>query len=138
MGDRLYMKKIDETIKRETLYIAVIVIILSVLLQAIFLVIGKWNYTVILGNLLSGVFAVLNFFLMGLSVQAAVGKDEKDAKTTIKASQSMRMFMLFCVAAVGVLLPCFHTLAVLIPLLFPRIAIALRPLFAKKLEKEGE
>lgn len=131
------MKKVDAAIKKETLYIAVIVLLLSVLMQAVFLIIGKWNYTVLLGNLLSGFFAVLNFFLMGLSVQSAVKMEEKDAKTTIKASQSLRMFMLFAVAAVGVLLPCFHTLAVLIPLLFPRIAIALRPLFNKHLEKEG-
>lgn len=131
------MKKIDAAIKRETVYIAVIVLLLSMLMQAVFLIIGRWDYTILLGNLLSGGVAVLNFFLMGLTVQAAVQKNEKDAKTTIKGSQSLRMFMLFAVSAVGVLLPCFHALAVLIPLLFPRIAVALRPLFHKHLEKEG-
>jgi hypothetical protein len=38
------------------------------------------------------------------------------------------MLMIFAVAAIGVLLSCFHTVAVLLPLFFPRIAIALRPL----------
>ena len=36
------------------------------------------------------------------------------------------------VAVLGAVLPCFHLWASLIPLLFPRIAIALRPLFDKK------
>lgn len=131
------MQKTDTTVKRETVYIGIAVAVLSALLQAVFLIIGKWDYTVLTGNLLSGFFAVLNFFLMGRTVQSAVLKEEKEAKTAIKASQSLRLVMLFAVAAVGVLLPCFHTLAVLIPLLFPRIAIALHPLFHKQIDKEG-
>lgn len=123
------MKNVSEAVARETKYIAAWVIILSIIMQAVFLITGHWDYTVILGNLLSGVFAVLNFFLMGITVQKAVEKDEKDAKAQMRASQSMRTFMLFAVAAVGVLIPCFNTWASLIPLFFPRIAIAARPLF---------
>ena len=48
------MTNLDPTVKKETKYIALWVIIFSMILQAIFLVIGKWNYTVLLGNLLSG------------------------------------------------------------------------------------
>ena len=132
------MKKIDSTVLKETIYIAWMTLILSVLMQSVFLIIGKWDYTVLLGNTLSGAAAVLNFFLMGLAVQSAVLKDEKDAATAMKASQSLRMFMLFAVAAVGVLLPCFHTVTVLVPFFFPRIAVALRPRFDKKDEKKEQ
>lgn len=132
------MKKVDPAVKRETRYIAMWVLVLSVVMQAVFLILRKWDYTVLLGNTLSGVAAVFNFFLMGLAVQGAVLKDEKDAATAMKASQSLRMFMLFTVAAVGVLLPCFHTVAVLAPLFFPRIAVALRPQFDKKDEKKEQ
>ena len=66
------MKKIDETVLKETKYIAAWIFIFSVLMQAVFLVICEWNYTVLLGNILSAVFSVLNFFLMGLTVQKAL------------------------------------------------------------------
>ena len=128
----LCMKKIDSTIIKETVYIFAFTLIFSVLMQAVFLVIGKWNYTVLLGNLLGGAAAVGNFFLMGLSVQSALGKEEKDAKSTMKVSQMLRTLMLFIIAVIGRVAPCFSLLAVVIPYIFPRIAIALRPLFEKK------
>ena len=126
------MKNIDPAIKKMTVYITALVLVFSALMQAVFLIIGKWDYTVLLGNLLGGGVAILNFFLMGLTVQRAVKMEEKDAKTAIKASQSLRMVMLFAAAAVGVLLPCFQTISMLIALLFPRFAIALQPLLSRK------
>lgn len=126
------MKKIDPTVLKETGYIAALVFIFSLLLQSVFLIIGKWDYTVLTGNLLGFVAAVGNFFLMGLSVQSSLGKDEKDAKNLMKVSQSLRLLLVFVIALIGYLVPVFNTIAVLIPLLFPRIAVALRPLFMKK------
>ncbi len=126
------MKKIDETVLKETKYIAFWVLIFSILMQAVFLVLGKWDYTVLLGNLLSAVFAVINFFLMGITVQKAVVKEEKDAKTTMKVSQMYRTLMILVVTIIGVALPCFNTVAVIIPVFFVRVAIAIRPIFDKK------
>ncbi len=126
------MKKIDPTVLRETGYIATMVFIFSLLLQSVFLIIGKWDYTILTGNLLGFVAAVGNFFLMGLSVQSSLSKEEKDAKSLMKLSQSLRLLLLFVIVLVGYLLSVFNTLAVVIPLLFPRIAVALRPLFMKK------
>lgn len=126
------MNNVGTVVKQETKYIAIWVIILSIIMQSVFLIAGKWDYTVLLGNILSGVFAVANFFFMGVTVEKSVLKEEKDAKMTIRASQSLRSFMLFAVAAVGVLLPCFNMWASIIPLFFARIAIAFRPYFNKK------
>lgn len=125
------MKKIDEVVLKETKYIAAWVVVLSLLLQSIFLIMGKWNYTVLLGNLLSGGIGIINFLLMGLTVQSAVDKDKKEAATAMKASLTLRTFILFAAAAIGVLLPVFDTWAVLVPLFFPRIAVAFRPVFEK-------
>ena len=124
--------KIDKSVKTETLYIAASVVIMSMLMQAIFLISGFWSLSVLWGNLLSASAAILNFFIMGLTVQKAVNKDEKDAATTMKASQSLRFFFILVVAILGVVLDCFNTIAALVPLFFPRIAVALRPLFSKK------
>ncbi|MBE7036219.1 MAG: hypothetical protein E7403_02880 [Ruminococcaceae bacterium] len=126
------MSKVDPMVLKETKYIACWVLILSVLLQAVFLVIGAWDYTVLLGNLLSGSVCVLNFFLMGTTVQKALQKDKDGAKTTIKASQLYRMLMLTVTVVLGATLPCFQLWATVIPLFFSRIAVSFRPLFDKK------
>lgn len=132
------MKKIDKTVLSETAYIAVWVIILSALMQAVFLISDmfiekfQWDYTFLLGNLLSALAAVGNFFLMGLTVQKAVLKEEKDARSAMKVSQLYRTLLLLVVCIIGVVLPVFSTWTVLIPLFFPRIAIMFRPLFDKK------
>lgn len=126
------MKKIDRTVLTETGYIALSVLILSALMQAVFLAVGAWDGAVLLGNLLGGAAAITNFFLMGLTVQAATAKDEKSAKAAMRSSQSLRTVFLFAAAALGVLLPCFDTIASLLPLFFPRIAIFFRPLVGRK------
>ena len=74
---------VDKTVRRETLFVAAWVGIFSLFMQAVFLVIGRWDYTVLLGNLLGAAAAVGNFFLMGLTVQSAVQKEEKDAKQAV-------------------------------------------------------
>ena len=71
------MKKIDDAVLKETKYISMWVLVLSVLMQSVFLIIGKWDYTVLLGNLLSGAAVILNFFMLGLTVQRALEKEEK-------------------------------------------------------------
>ena len=122
---------------RETVYIAAGVLILSVLMEAVFLVGGWWDITVLFGNLLGGFCAVLNFFLMGITVQKALAKEEKEARDVIKLSQTLRMFMQLAFAAVGFLIPSFfNVIAVLVSLLFPRIAIAFRPAFDKRMDKK--
>lgn len=129
------MLKVDKTVLKETKYIAAVTVILSVLLQAVFLIIHKWNYTVLLGNVLGAAAATGNFFLMGLTVQRAVKLDEKEAKTLMKSSQTLRNFGLFVIGMIGVLLSVFNTVTVLVPLFFPRFAILLKP-FVDKSYKE--
>ena len=125
------MKQIDRSVLDTTRYILVWEAVLSLLMQAVFLISGFWDYRVLLGNLLSGTASVLNFFFMGLTVQNAVQKEEKAAKAYMSASQTARMFALFLVMMIGVLAPCFQILAVLIPFLFPRIAISAQPVVEK-------
>jgi len=129
------MNKIDGTVRKETMYILIWTLVFSAVMQAICLIAGQWDYTILLGNLLGAAAAVLNFFLMGLTVQSSLGKDPKEAQTKMKASQAYRMLMLFLVALVGHLLPCFHLLAVVIPYFFPRFVILIRYFALKKGEK---
>ncbi len=125
------MKKIDATVLKETANIAAFSVIFSVLMQAVFLVLGYWDYTVLLGNLLGLAAAIGNFLLMGITVQAALDKEEKDARNLMKLSQTLRVLLLFVIAIVAYAVPVFHVLAAVIPYLFPRFAIALRLLIKK-------
>ena len=62
------------------------------LMQSVFLVAGIWDYKVLSGNILGYIAVVGNFFLMGLTVQKALTKDEKEAKQLIKLSQILRLY----------------------------------------------
>lgn len=130
--------RIDPAVKKETTYILGFSILLSVVMELVFWLCGHMDITVPLGNLLGVCIAVLNFFLMGLTIQKSIGLSEKDASEKLKLSQRLRMLMVIALAAVGVGLPCFHSLAVVIPLFFPRIAIAFWPLLNKEDNSQPE
>ena len=126
------MKKIDSTVLKETAFVASMTFILSVLLQAVFLVAGRWDYTVLLGNVLGAAAGIGNFFLMGLTVQSSLGLEVKDAKSRMKLSQMLRTLLMFAVAVVGYIVPVFNLITVVIPFLFPRIAVTVRAIMIKK------
>ncbi len=127
-----WFRDIDPTVKKESLYIAAVTGILSLFLQAGFLIARHWDHTVLLGNLLGAVTAAGNFFLMAITVQKAVTREKKPAADLMKFSQTMRLLMQVVVAVLGFVLPCFNGYAVIIPLFFPRIAVMIRPFLDKK------
>ena len=129
--------KVDPTVRRETLYIAACVLVLSVVMELVFLALQMWDVSVLWGNLLGGAAAVLNYFLMGLTIQHAVGMDAKHAASKMHVSQALRMLMILLVGILGIALPAFHVVALLVPLFFPRIASMFRPLF-KGLDERKE
>lgn len=126
------LKRIDPTVRQETLFIAACVAVMTALMEAVFLLAGFWDMTVLWGGLLGAFAATLNFFLMGMTVQKAVVKEEKDAKNLMRASQSLRLMMLLGFCALGAAVPVFNLVATLIPLLFPRIGVFLRGFMLKK------
>ena len=131
------MQKIDKVVWKETKYIAAWVLVLSAIMQAVFLVIDQWDVTVLLGNVLSGVAVVANFFAMALAVQRAVAEEEKQARQTMRVSNAVRMLAMFAVLAVGVLLPLFNTWTVIVPFVFPRLIVAVRPALDRAKQKKG-
>lgn len=124
--------KIDNIVKKETKYIIIWIGLLSLLMQSVFLVTGFWDISVLLGNILGAFVAVLNFFLMGLAIQRAVQKSEDDAKKSMNVSSLYRKLMIFIIVIIGVVVPYFNNWAVIIPLFFPRVAIAFRPFMDKE------
>lgn len=124
--------KVDKTVKRETLYVLVGTVILSILMESFFLIFNVFDYTVFFGNILGGSVAVLNFFLMGLTLQKSLADtDAEVAKKRVKVSQSFRFMMLILVAVLGGVVTYFNIIAVLIPFFFPRIVMIIRGLKIK-------
>ncbi len=153
--------KVQPAVQAETKKMAMGVGVLTVLMIAVFLIIRQFDYTVLLGAALGCAAAVGNFFLMALTVQrvtdgmpvlpkreeeAEEAEDEekeqpisdeaKQAGKKMQLSFLLRMLMLGGVAALAITAPVFHPWAALLPLLFPRIVIALRSLFETK-QKEA-
>ena len=128
------MSKMDPAVKKETGYIAFWVILLSVLMEAVFLIIRQWNLSVLFGNLGGAAAAIGSFLVLAVTVSKAVssGKPEEAAKR-VKASAGLRLIGMggLCALLIGV----FHTnvYATVIPLLFPRIGLLFRPMDDRRL-----
>lgn len=135
------MKSLSDDIKREISFITAWIVIFSAVMQGVFLIlhffgIVKWDYTAVLGNLLGAVFSILNFVLLGFTVEAVVNKEEKQAQASIRISRMLRNLMIGAVIIIGIYAPIFNIWTVALPFFFPKIGILLRSKFMKKQNNE--
>jgi hypothetical protein len=127
----------DPAVKKETGYIAVWVILLSLVMEAVFLIIGKWDLSVLFGNIGGAAIAIGNFFLLALiatrSMEKALAKG-KPEEAALRVKTLARFRLLGCALLCALLIGVFKTniYATVIPLLFPRIGIAFRPMIDRK------
>lgn len=132
--------EIQPAVKKETKKVILYTLAGVVLMWVVFAVLHgampekiPFDYTVILGGLGGGAVAVLNFFLMGLTVQKAAScEDEGAARMRLKASYSQRMLLQVGWGIAAIIAPCFQFAAGLLPLLFPSMGIKLNAIFKKK------
>lgn len=155
--------KVQPVIRQQTLRIAAGTLALSCVMLLVYLLLGALNVPVVLGALMGTGCAVLNFFLLGLSVQKAAEEmhgqkaatadaadeqaDEnepplspgaKRAKRSMQLSYAGRMLLTAVVAIAGFTLPFLDGLATVIPLLFPRSLIPLLARTASDDKPESE
>lgn len=130
--------KLSPSVKKETAHIALGVGIGDAIMIAVFAVLKRLDYTVFLGAALGSAAAIGNFVLMGLAVQKAV-EDPERAKAIVQGSYGKRMFGMVAVMVLGLVLPCFNKVAVLIPFLLPGMTIRVMGLLGiyKREEKGG-
>ncbi|NLP34336.1 MAG: hypothetical protein GX359_03975 [Clostridiales bacterium] len=129
--------KVNEVVKRETKNIAIGIIICSVITQIGFLILGKYSLAVLFGSIYGGAIALLNFFLMGLTVQKIADMDDQNAaKRKMQASYSTRQLLLLLLVGIGMYISInyeiFHWLPILIAIVYPRIIIAFGGIFRKE------
>lgn len=123
--------KLQPASKKTLALISVGTAIGLVLMLGVFLVlhifdIYAFRYTVVLGGVAGTLVAILNFYLMCLTIQAAAQIDDKKRmKSKIQLSYNGRMFLQAGWVIAAVLLPCFQPVAAALPLLFPSVVIVI-------------
>ena len=120
--------KIDKTVLHETKLLSLGVAILSLLEQGVFFVCGAWWTGVLFSTLLVAAAQILNFFLLGVTVQRAVTmENQKRRELLLRFSLAGRMLLILCSVVLGILLPgAFDLWALLPPVFFNRITFLVR------------
>lgn len=128
----------SDVLKKEAGYIAAGTVVLSALVQIVWAVFFKYDLSVFLGGLWGGTFAVVNFVLMGLTVQkVARESDQLAAKRRMQASYQMRMILIILATVLAIIVPGISWVMAVISLFFPRLTILVMPLFRPDLRKKG-
>ena len=124
-------KNIQPAVKKETKNVAIYTLVGVILMWIVFFILHMiipekvvFDYTVFLGGLGGGIIAVLNFFLLGMTVQkVASTEDQEMARKFMKSSYSQRMMLKAVWIVVAIAAPCFQFVAGMVPLLFPGTGI---------------
>ncbi len=100
-------------------------VLLTVILNIVFRIIGKWDYTVLLGSILGLIITTYFYYSICVSVPKALEYGDPElAQKSIRASRSMRTIVMAVGLIIAIKLPWFNICATVVPLLFTRISIA--------------
>ena len=127
-------QKPQETVLRETKRIAVGVFSMLAIMLIVYAAMGRFSLAVVLGGLIGALYAVLNFLLLGMTVQKVAEMREENeelARMQMKSSYNMRMVIMILLIVVAFALPFVDGLACMIPMLFPRLTIFVLQLTGK-------
>lgn len=101
-----------------------------------FALLGKFDYTVVLGGLAGALVAILNFFFMAVSLTLAADRatqqDVKGGKGMVKSSYAIRTIVMFAVLFACAKSGHFHVIALVVPLLLVRPTLMVAEFFRKK------
>lgn len=94
------------------------------------------DYSLPVGAVYGIILSALNFLLLGISAQNALGKaSPKSAQTYMNVTYCLRYLGLFGLLTVAALLPFINLIAAAIPLFFVRIAITIREIKNERAER---
>ena len=132
------MQKLQPASRRELKRIAIGVALGTLGMLIVFALLHRFSLPVLLGALLGAAAAVGNFYSLCLSVQkAASQEDETGTRRVMQSSYTKRMLLNILVIVIGMTVDAFYWLAVVLPLLMPRLVIqVIRLTGALKSEEE--
>ncbi len=123
---------------QETAVVAAGEVIGVAAMLAVFALLGSFDRAVLLGGIVGGVMAILNFFFMAVGASLAADKaeaqDVKGGKSLLQVSMLLRYVTLFIVLFACAKSGLFNAIALVVPLIFVRITISVAEFFRKKEE----
>ena len=123
---------------KQTLKILIGSVILAGIMIAVFALLGYFSLSVVSGAALGIITAVLNFFLLALTLEYALGKGAGKAQGIMGLSYTVRIVVIAVIVVFAIKAPYINYVATAIPLVFPRIVIyALNFLDKDKKEEVG-
>ena len=133
------MSILQPAVKKETQKVVIYTVVGVILMWVVLFLLRPampdkivFYYTTILAGIIGGGVAVLNFFLMGISVQNIAATEDQDlAKKKMKTSYSQRMALQLIWVVIAIAAPCFYFVAGILPLLFPSLGIKLMAVIKK-------
>ena len=133
------MSILQPAVKKETQKVVIYTVVGVILMWIVLFLLRPampdkivFDYTTILAGIIGGGVAILNFFLMGISVQNIAATEDQDlAKKKMKTSYSQRMALQLIWVVIAIAAPCFYFVAGILPLLFPSLGIKLMAVIKK-------
>lgn len=134
------MSKLQPAVKKETMNVFLYTAIGTILSLAAFFGLNKlfpedipFDYTVVLAAAGGLTVAVLNFFLMALTVtKIAAEEDEENARKFMKYSYSRRIAMQLVWIIIALAVPVFYWVTGILPLLFPSAGIKIKGIIQQR------
>ena len=112
--------------------------VLCAVMIAVFFIAGYGGTPVILGALLGMFVAVLNYYLLALTISLTCRHDISKAKSYMGLSYPLRIIIMAAAIIFAIKNPAFNYIATAIPLLFPRILVTLfGTVFNKKTKRNA-
>lgn len=144
----------------DTVWLAIGEAIVAALISVVFLLIGKFNYSVVTGAVLGGAVTVINFLILSVGINRAINKyveergdgemDEEEAdkyakehgmtvQNAMMKSYMLRMFLMIGSLVLAGITGWFDIIATVIPLLMYRPILYVTEFIKTKLNtKRGE
>ncbi len=129
--------KFDAEVKHEIKKIAIGSLVCTLIVIAVFAVIGRFDYTVLIGGAVGFFAAFLNFYCMSVSVVRALETgDEVAAKLKLRSSYITRTIGLVIVIAASIAVDFINFVPVLLSVFYPRITITACNIWSTYIKKK--
>ena len=130
-----------KTVLRETGIIALGVVIGVALMYGVFALLGRFDRAVLLGGVIGGALAILNFLFMAINASVAADKavkqDVTGGRALMQTSYIMRLAAIFVILLACVKSGLCNAIAAVVPLLFVRPTITIAEFFRKPGETQS-
>lgn len=133
------MSMLQPAVKKETIKVTIYTVVGVILMWIALAVLHPMmpdklvlDGKAIISGIIGGAIAIINFLIMGLSVQNIAATEDQDlARKKMKVSYSQRMALQLIWVIVAAVAPCFYLVSGILPLLFPSLGIKLTSVFNK-------